>query len=141
MDTKKDHSVHIHKDFPVSVEALYKAWISPEALKQWCAPIGNGLKEVKNEVKEGGTIEYRAESGNDEYSLLINGKYEEVKEKERLVYSWDWKFPNSSIGDSLFKLTVVFTQQESGSSVDVKQENLNDEEAILVSSGRLGKVA
>lgn len=132
MDTNTNQSVHVNKDFPISVETLYNAWISPEALRQWCAPIGNRLTKVKNDVKEGGAIEYKAENENGDYSLLINGRYEEVKEKERLVYSWDWKFPNNPLGDSVFKVTVVFSQQDNGSSVEVKQENLKDEEAILI---------
>lgn len=132
MDSNTVLSVQVSKEFPVPVDALYNAWVSPEALKQWCTPIGNSLTEVKNEVKEGGAIKYKAETESGEFSLLITGEYEEVKEKERLVYSWNWQFPNNSMGDSLFKLTVVFSQQGNGSRVDVKQENLKDDEAIII---------
>lgn len=133
METKTGLTVEVNRKFSVPVDAVYNAWISPDALKQWCKPMGNRLIEVDNDVKEGGVINYTAENDNGEYKLLINGNYEEVKENERLVYSWNWNFPNHSIEDSLFRVTVNFSKQdEETSSVEVRQENLKDEEAIVI---------
>lgn len=136
METNHQTTVQVGKAFPVPVEVLYQAWISPESLKQWCNPLGNRLTEVRNEVREGGELVYRAEGENEGSPLLITGQYEEVKEAERLVYSWNWKFPDRKMHESLFRMTVTFARLEDrleeGSRIEVKQEALKNDEALSI---------
>lgn len=130
MENQNDQSVEVSKDFNVPVEELYEAWISPDALKQWWSPMGKKLSEVKNEVKKGGRIEYTA---NDSQSpLVIKGEYEEVREREKLVYTWNFTMSNDSFDESTYRLTVKFGEQGEGSKLEVKQENLKDHEAVRV---------
>lgn len=130
MDNNKEQSVEVSKEFNVSVEELYKAWISPEALTQWWRPMGKKLTDVKNEVREGGSIKYTAH--DNEAPLVIKGKYEEVKENEKLVYTWDFNFSNEAFEESPYRLTINFEEQGIGSRLIVKQENLKDHEAVMV---------
>lgn len=130
MEKKNDLTVEISKDFSVPVDKLYKAWISPDALKQWWSPMGKKLTEVKNEVRKGGTIEYKANKNGS--PLVIKGEYEEVIEKEKLVYTWDFNFLDESYKDSSYRLTVKFKEQDNGSNLEVKQESLKDHEAVRV---------
>lgn len=130
MKSDKGLSIHIKREFPAPVDKLYEAWISPEALKQWWSPLGKSLKEVTNEVREGGNIRYKFE--DSEGPLVITGEYREVKEKERLVYTWNFNFTKDAFNDNLFELRVEFSQKGDKSLLEIKQENLKDEEAVVV---------
>lgn len=132
METSSNQLVKVSKEFPVSVDELYQAWVSADALKQWWKPMGHQLNDVTNELRAGGKVEYRFGKNQDEALLIISGNYEEVKERERLVYSWNWQFPKNPIEDAPYKLTIQFLPQGNGSRIEVTQENLKDEEAIKV---------
>lgn len=129
MESKDALTVHITKEFPVSTDQLYKAWVTEEDLKQWWKPMGAQLKSVTNELKEGGTVKYEF-AGGDDHTFSITGKYDEVKEKELLKYGWNWEIPNEPIENSQYTLTVKFSGQGNSSTLDVTQENFKDEESI-----------
>lgn len=130
MKTENEKVIELSRTFPVSVEELYKAWISPEALKQWWTPMGKKLAGVKNEVEKGGSIEYSAKDSDT--PLVITGEYKEVKENERLVYDWNFNFTEETLDESPYRLTVEFGDDKDGSRLRVKQENLEDDEAVKV---------
>lgn len=130
MEKKNEQTVELSKDFNVPVEELYKAWISPDALKQWWNPMGKKLTDITNEVRKGGRINYTA--NDSETPLVIKGEYEEVKENEKLVYTWDFNFSNDAFKESTFRLTINFREQGNGSRLEVAQENLKDHEAVKV---------
>lgn len=130
MKSTNKHSIEISKDFPVPVEQLYKAWISPDDLKQWWRPMDKKLTDVQNEVKQGGSIKYTANDSDP--SLVITGEYEEVKEKEKLVYTWDFNFSEDAFEESPFRLTINFQKDGDSSRLEVKQENLKDDEAVQI---------
>jgi uncharacterized protein YndB with AHSA1/START domain len=132
METNTNQVIQISKEFPVSVDELYNAWISPDALKEWWKPMGHQLKDITNELKEGGRIKYVFQDNNGDTVLNIDGNYSEVAERERLEYSWNWQFPKDPVGNSEFMLTIIFSAQGNGSKLDVRQENLKDEEAIRI---------
>jgi uncharacterized protein YndB with AHSA1/START domain len=122
--------VSVTKDFSVPADRLYRAWVTPEELKQWWHPMGNQLKEVTNELKEGGQIRYVFQNNHQGHSFEIHGQYEEVKESQKLVYSWNWEVPGQNFEESKYRLSVVFTGQDNSSRLEVRQENFADEEAI-----------
>ncbi len=130
MKSEKGFSVHVKKEFPVSVESLYKAWVTPEALKEWWQPMGKTLKEVKNEVKEGGKFRYRFE--DSESPLEITGEYKRVNPKKQLVYTWDFNFEKESLDKSIFQLEINFSSDGVGSEISIAQENLKDKESVIV---------
>ncbi|MVN89939.1 SRPBCC family protein [Mucilaginibacter aquatilis] len=118
------------KSFDVSVGELYKAWNTPEALKEWWQPSGSKLKSVELDVKEGGTFKYEFEGKDGETSVVITGEYQEVKENEKLAYSWNWNIPNSEVKEAEHELTVIFVAKGEGSEIKVTQENFENEESI-----------
>lgn len=130
MKTKNEGTIELFKEFPVPVEELYRAWISPEALKQWWRPMDKKLTEVKNEVKKGGSIKYVASDA--EAPIVITGEYEEVKEHEKLIYSWNFDIANGAFEESSYRLTVEFSGNGDNSRLSVKQEDLKDHEAVMV---------
>lgn len=118
------------KDFAVPVLELYKAWTTPEDLKQWWKPSESHLKTVELDVKEGGKFKYEFEGRDGETSVVITGEYQEVKENEKLIYSWNWSVPANVIKPSEHVLTILFTGNGDGSTLKVTQENFLDDESI-----------
>lgn len=127
MEINKALQVEAGKNFSVSAHTLYESWTDPEQLKQWWKPMGNTLKEVTNDLKEGGSVRYIFDSDK----LIISGKYLEVKEKEKLVYTWNWELPNDAVRNAEYKLTITFKSKDSGSEINILQENFQDEETLL----------
>jgi uncharacterized protein YndB with AHSA1/START domain len=55
----------------------------------------------------------------------------EVKENEKLVYSWNWQLAKDDIKDSSYKLTIEFSGKDDTSNITVLQENFVNEEGAL----------
>lgn len=126
MQNNNEHKVETTRQFEVSVEKLYSAWNDAEELKQWWKPLGNQLETVENDLSRGGKVRY-VFSNN---SLIISGTYDEVKPNEKLIYSWNWEFPNDETKNASYKLEIHFSGKESGSEIHVKQESLNADEKL-----------
>ncbi|MBS7564025.1 SRPBCC domain-containing protein [Mucilaginibacter sp. Bleaf8] len=118
------------KDFAVPVERLYQAWISEDDLKQWWKPSENHLVSVENDVREGGQVRYVFAGKNDETDLVITGEYKEVKENEKLVYTWNWDVQSNSIPRSDHELTIEFIADGDNSKLRVSQENKAEDESV-----------
>lgn len=127
MEINKALKVEAGKSFSVGIDQLYDAWTNPEQLKQWWKPMGSTLKEVTNDLKEGGTVRYIFDSDK----LVISGQYLEVKEKEKLIYTWNWELPDDAVRNADYKLTINFTSKGNGSEINVLQENFQNEETML----------
>jgi uncharacterized protein YndB with AHSA1/START domain len=122
---QKAGTVEMSKNFPVPVERLFEAWNEPEQLKQWWHPLNNHLESVKNELKEGGTIEYEFEN----HKLHIRGNYKEVSKNEKLVYSWNWELADEQVKNAEYILSVDFIPEENGSRLQIRQEGFENEVA------------
>src|SRR5688500_13204282 len=105
------------KIFDASADQLYKAWTTPEELKQWWQPMGNKLKEANLDIKEGGSYKYLFVNDKGENAFEITGQYNEVKEGEKLVYSWNWKTHSELIENNEYDLTISFIYGGSGSRI------------------------
>lgn len=123
--------LEVEKEFPVSVDELYDAWVGPEKLKQWWKPAGNQLKEVQIDLKQGGRFQYVFATNEGEEDLKITGDYKEVEPQKKLVYSWNWELPHTqAVPNNEFQLTIEFSGEQNGSRIKVTQENFKDKESI-----------
>lgn len=130
MESSSAIRLYVHKNFSVPQERLFEAWTREEDLKSWWHPLGHQLDKVINELREGGPISYEFRNTDGGRVLLIKGVYKEVKEKEKLVYTWNWRFEEERIGNAEYLLEVRFLPQDNDSRLEVVQENFSDEEAI-----------
>ena len=124
--TNTNFKVDIRKKIQAPLEKLYNAWTQPDELKQWWKPMNKQLKDVTNDLQEGGIIKYTFDD-----SLEIDGTYSQVKDKQRLVYSWNWHLPKDDVKDSAYQLTVEFSGDDKASEIHVLQENFESEEGTL----------
>jgi uncharacterized protein YndB with AHSA1/START domain len=130
MESSSAIRLNVHQDFNVSVDRLYDAWTKEDELKQWWHPLGNSLAKVTNDLREGGTVRYEFGNQGEGRPLIIEGVYKELKDKEKLVYTWNWKVAEDSVGNAEYLLGVRFQAQGNGSRLEVMQENFLDEEAV-----------
>ncbi|MBL4674684.1 MAG: SRPBCC domain-containing protein [Mucilaginibacter sp.] len=126
-----NENVSVEKSFSVGVIELYKAWTEPEALKDWWKPLGRTLVAVDADLKKGGMIKYTFDSveSKDE-QLVIEGEYETVLPKEKLVYTWNWVLHGQPVENGAYKLTVGFSEEGEGSKLTIIQQAEQETEGV-----------
>jgi uncharacterized protein YndB with AHSA1/START domain len=88
MDTSVDTStLHLTRIFEAPRERVFDAWTRQEQFVQWMCPPGVTLTVCEIDVRVGGAwrVGGRNESGR---VFASSGKYVEVKQPERLVFTW-----------------------------------------------------
>lgn len=69
----------------------FKAWTSAEHIKHWMQPEpGMTVPFAIMDVRVGGKFRIQMKSPEGEFCTAV-GEFREVKEPERLVYTWDWE--------------------------------------------------
>ncbi len=72
-------------------ELVFKAWTSPEHIQQWMQPEpGMVVPMVSMDLRVGGKFRIQMKKPDGEF-FTAAGEFREVKEPERLVYTWDWE--------------------------------------------------
>lgn len=120
----------LEHQFAVPVERLYQSWITTDDLKQWWKPSENKLVKVAQQVQNGGDIRYEFEGQNGHLSLIITGRYSEVKPNEKLVYSWNWDVSADGTSKSDHQLKIDFIADGENSKIMVEQDNFASEESV-----------
>jgi uncharacterized protein YndB with AHSA1/START domain len=130
MESSTAIRLYVQKDFSVPRERLFEAWTREEELKKWWRPMGNQLERVVNELKEGGQVRYEFTNAEGGHPVIIEGVYQAVQGRERLVYTWNWNLADDAIRNAEFLLRVEFLEQGQGSRLQVAQENFSNEESM-----------
>jgi uncharacterized protein YndB with AHSA1/START domain len=72
-------------------ERVFKAWTTPEHIKQWMRPDpGMEIPFVIMDLRVGGKYRIQMKMEDGEYFTAV-GVFKEVKAPERLVYTWDFE--------------------------------------------------
>ncbi|MEO5719212.1 MAG: SRPBCC domain-containing protein [Chthoniobacterales bacterium] len=86
-----DHKLVISREFNAPRELVWKAWTTPEQIKEWLAPgEGAAIESVCIDLRVGGRYRLQQRMADGEYYTAA-GTYLEVKAPERLVYTFDWE--------------------------------------------------
>src|SRR5258705_547568 len=90
--TKPDNATLIlRRLLNATQERVYAAWTTPEQMKQWLCPDPEmSVASVRADLRVGGKFRLQMQKADGEYFTAV-GEYREVKEPERLVYTWDWE--------------------------------------------------
>ena len=82
-------AVTIERHFDAPVDVIWQMWTDPEHFKAWYGPDGATIPVATMDVRVDGTrlvcIEVRSPSGP--MQMWFTGRYREVVENERLVYT------------------------------------------------------
>ena len=123
IDRTSDRELVVTRVFDAPPRILFKAWTTPELMKQWWAPrsIGVPLLSCEMDVRTGGS--YRLEFGHDAANTMaFFGKYIEVTPPSRLV----WTNDESEDGP----VTTVTFQEKDGQTLLVLHELYPTKEAL-----------
>ncbi len=72
-------------------ELAFRAWTKPEHIQQWMRPEpGMVVPSVIMDLRVGGKFRIQMQNPEGEFFTAV-GEFREVKEPERLVYTWDWE--------------------------------------------------
>jgi uncharacterized protein YndB with AHSA1/START domain len=114
----------VKRTIPATAEALYKAWLNPEAMTAFMCPMdGVKIEDVSVDAKVGGAFSLVMAAG--EKKLPHHGEYKTLDEYKTLAFTWlsDFSGPDSLVtltfeeaGDNQTHMTlhhVGLTTQES----------------------------
>ena len=85
---------------------VFKAWTDPEQIARWWGPKGFTTIDYDMDIRPGGAYRLRMRSpeGTDHRK---RGVYREVREPERIVFTFAWEEPDGRLGHELL-VTVTF---------------------------------
>ena len=115
-------TLQISKTFQANREKVFKAWTTPEALKQWFGPTdGFTVPSAEVDLRIGG--KYRLQMKAPDGAVhTVGGVYREVAAPEKLVFTWAWE-EGGGCGDSgneqPVETLVTVEFREKGQSTEV----------------------
>ena len=81
----------IHRRFPQSLGAVWKAWTDPELINLWFGSDPNGMVlHARLDVRVGGSFEITFRN-SDQTEFTCFGTYQSVIPCQQLGFSWKWK--------------------------------------------------
>jgi uncharacterized protein YndB with AHSA1/START domain len=97
----KTESLVLTRQYAAPPEAVFRAWVDPQALKRWYAPADDfQTPEAEVDPRVGGR--YRIKMiGPDGRVHCVFGRYLEFHPPERLVFTWAWENDAAAIGETL----------------------------------------
>ena len=118
-------SLTLKRHYPAPVEKVFRAWIDPEALKQWFGPSDEGkilVSETNPTVGGRYRIVMQMPSGEQH---RVGGVYREIVPNEKLVFTWAWE--STPERESL--VTVQLKRADGGTDMTLTHEQFFDEAA------------
>ena len=84
-----DRELVVMRTFDAPARLVFQAWTTPDLLKQWWAPKSSGAKLIGCEIdlRTGGSYSYTFAHPSREEPMVFFGKYLEVVEYERIVWT------------------------------------------------------
>ena len=118
-------SLTLKRHYPAPVEKVFRAWIDPEALKQWFGPSDEGkilVSETNPTVGGRYRIVMQMPSGEQH---RVGCVYREIVPNEKLVFTWAWE--STPERESL--VTVQLKRADGGTDMTLTHEQFFDEAA------------
>lgn len=107
------------RQFPVSAERVFDAWLDPAMLGRWM--FGPGVRDervvrLQTDARPGGSFSFVVERGGAEFDHV--GEYLEIDRPRRLVFTWGMRdqLPETS------RVTVEITPTADGCSLKLVHE-------------------
>jgi len=118
----------IDRTFDAPRELVWKAWTDPEMMKVWSAPRGFTISKSEGELRVDGT--WRATMVKpDGEALNLGGKYLEIVEPERLVFTHMWMDENWNAVSPHSVVTVTLTARGQKTEMNFRQTGFDSPES------------
>jgi uncharacterized protein YndB with AHSA1/START domain len=112
-------TLSLTRTFNAPRSIVFNAWTKPEHLVRWWGPQGCTIPQCDMDVKEGGNWSTTMRHENNDESVVA-GKYIEISEPDRLVFSWAWQDVEGHIGHET-TVTVEFEEQNGQTTINFHQ--------------------
>jgi uncharacterized protein YndB with AHSA1/START domain len=110
----------IDRVFNAPRDLVWKAWTDPEMMKVWSAPRGFTIPRSEGELRVNGP--WRATMvKHDGERLSLGGKYLEIFEPERLVFTHYWMDENDNPTSPETIVTVTLTERGNKTEMNFRQ--------------------
>jgi len=118
-------SLTIKRRLNASAAEVYEAWTDPELLLRWFGPENVVAQEAQIDPRVDGAYRVVMIEDNGERHE-VSGRYLEVVENEKLVFSWSWV----TTPERVSRVTVTFKQDADGTILTLLHEKLFDDQAV-----------
>ena len=110
----------IDRGFDAPRELVWKAWTQPEMMKQWSSPRGFTIPRSEGELRVNGSWHATMVKPDGE-RLNLGGKYLEIAEPERLVFTHQWMDENWNPVSPETTVTVTLTARGGKTEMNFRQ--------------------
>jgi uncharacterized protein YndB with AHSA1/START domain len=114
-------TIRLHRVFSAPPERVYRAFVDPAAKAKWLPPYGFTCTVHHMDAKVGGTYKMSFTNFTSGKSHSFGGKYLELKEGERIVYTDRFDDPNLP-GE--MRTTVTLKKVSVGTELSIVQEGV-----------------
>lgn len=117
-------SLTIKRRLNATPAEVYEAWTDPELLLRWFGPENVVAQEAQIDPRVDGAYRVVMLENNGERHE-VSGRYLEVVENEKLVFSWSWV----TTPERVSRVTVTFKPDGDGTILTLLHEKLFDDQA------------
>ena len=110
----------IDRVFDAPRELVWKAWTDPAMMKVWSSPRGFTIPRSEGELRVNGTWQATMVKPDGE-ELNLGGKYLEISEPERLVFTHVWMDENGNPTSPESTVTVTLTARGNKTEMNFRQ--------------------
>mgnify|MGYP006242523241 FL=1 len=120
-DPVSDDVVVVETTISAPIGRVWKAWITPEDLKQWFGREAGSVLSAEVDARIGGQWRFRF-SANDEGGAL-EGEYVKVEPESLLVFTWRHVASDGTVSPESL-VTVSFADAGAGTDVCIRHEGI-----------------
>jgi len=133
VSTPTDEQILITREFDAPRELVYKAWTTPEIVRQWWAGRRGEMQVVDIDLRVGGTWRY-VMLAHGEFEVAFHGEYREIVPNERIVTTEVYEGAPPAEEDVLNVIT--FTEVDGGTLLELLVQAPSKEvRDVIVNSG------
>ena len=118
-------TLRLRRTFAARPERVFRAWTTPQEMKQWKAPGPLSTPVAEVDLRPGGAYRIHMQAPDGALHRLV-GVYRVVDPPKKLVYTWRWE-SEPEAPDTL--VTVEFLDRGNATELVLTQELFTSEEA------------
>lgn len=127
--TDQKTQLTIRRTIKAPRQKVFDGWTQPEHLKHWWQKEPGWYTEIAEvDLRVGGKYRLGMRDPELSHAYVCFGKFREIKEPEKLVYTWSWEPPGMDVGETL--VTVEFVDLGESTEIILTHERFPHAEAV-----------
>ena len=120
-------SLVIRRTIAAPRAAVYAAWTQADQMRKWAGPGEITAAEVESDPRVGGKYRITMQKPDGE-RLVVRGVYRDVREPERISYTWAWE-EDSPADETETLVTVEFHDRDGKTDLVLTHEGFASDES------------